>query len=87
MTQFNHKTVLVTGAGGGIGSATAQRFAQMGATVIVADIINKAAEKTAQAINLQGGKVEVVAFDLTQKMLANKPLKKLKNVTNILIYW
>lgn len=47
MTQFNHKTVLVTGAGGGIGSATAQRFAQMGATVIVADIINTAAEKTA----------------------------------------
>lgn len=78
MTQFNHKTVLVTGAGGGIGSATAQRFAQMGATVIVADIINTAAEKTAQAINLQGGKAEVVAFDLTSKDACQQAIEKIE---------
>lgn len=36
--RFNGKIVLVTGAGSGIGSASAKLFANKGATVIVVDI-------------------------------------------------
>jgi NAD(P)-dependent dehydrogenase (short-subunit alcohol dehydrogenase family) len=39
MTQrFAHQSVIVTGAGSGIGLATASGFAQEGASVMVADL-------------------------------------------------
>jgi len=36
--RFKNKTVIVTGGGGGIGLATAQRFASEGANIVLADI-------------------------------------------------
>ena len=48
MKTFEGKVALVTGAGGGIGLATASAFAQAGASVILADnngtLLNEAAE-------------------------------------------
>ncbi|RYF00439.1 MAG: SDR family NAD(P)-dependent oxidoreductase, partial [Oxalobacteraceae bacterium] len=37
MTRFNEKTVLVTGAASGIGLATARRFLDEGARVVMLD--------------------------------------------------
>jgi NAD(P)-dependent dehydrogenase (short-subunit alcohol dehydrogenase family) len=37
MSRFENKTVLVTGGAGGIGLATAERFAREGARVVIAD--------------------------------------------------
>ncbi|WP_336964599.1 SDR family NAD(P)-dependent oxidoreductase [Acinetobacter pittii] len=65
MARFIGKTALVTGAGGGIGSATARRLAEEGATVIVADAVSETAEKTVSTIIKQGGKAETLVFDLT----------------------
>jgi 3-oxoacyl-[acyl-carrier protein] reductase len=62
MTRFEKKTVLVTGGAKGIGAATAERFASEGATVVVADFDEAAAQETAQAI---GG--HAVRCDVTKR--------------------
>ncbi|RDD70226.1 SDR family NAD(P)-dependent oxidoreductase [Paracoccus versutus] len=48
--RFNDKTVIVTGAAGGIGSAIARRFAAEGARVVITDVDAEGAEATAAAI-------------------------------------
>lgn len=48
--NFNGKTVLVTGAGSGIGEASASLFAERDATVFVADINADAAAQTVSRI-------------------------------------
>src|SRR2546423_5454158 len=60
-----NKLVVVTGAGGGIGRATAAAFAARGATVVCADIDGEAAEKTAAVCAEQGGSGRAERCDVT----------------------
>ena len=46
-SRLADRVALVTGAGGGLGGATAERFAQEGATVVVLDVSADAAERVA----------------------------------------
>ena len=55
MKRFEGKSVVVTGAGSGIGRATAKRFASEGARVVVSDINVEGAEKTVADIKALGG--------------------------------
>jgi len=55
MAFFAGKVALVTGAGSGIGRATACAFAAAGALVTLADIAREAAEETAAIIAQSGG--------------------------------
>ncbi|MFC9978394.1 SDR family NAD(P)-dependent oxidoreductase [Gordonia sp. NPDC127522] len=57
------KTVIVTGAGSGIGKTVAQVAASAGATVIVTDI--KGHEATAEAIAAAGGSAQARELDVT----------------------
>ena len=50
MTRLSGKIAIVTGAGGGIGQAIAQRFAVEGAHVWVTDINGETAEETVRGI-------------------------------------
>src|SRR5277367_4480846 len=52
---FQDKVALITGAGGGMGAATAMELASRGASVMVVDINGEGAEVTAGAILGNGG--------------------------------
>jgi NAD(P)-dependent dehydrogenase (short-subunit alcohol dehydrogenase family) len=54
--KLKDKVVIVTGAGAGIGKATAMQFAKHKAIVVVSDIKMKRAEEVVEAIKAKGGK-------------------------------
>lgn len=64
--RLSGKRAFVSGAGGGIGRATALKFAAEGAAVICADVREAAAEDTAQAITLAGGQTVTAIGDLSR---------------------
>jgi NAD(P)-dependent dehydrogenase (short-subunit alcohol dehydrogenase family) len=59
------KVALITGAGRGIGEASARLFAAEGATVVVADIDGSTAEAVAASIREAGGHASAVQADVT----------------------
>jgi 2-hydroxycyclohexanecarboxyl-CoA dehydrogenase len=65
MTRLNGKVAIITGGGGGIGGATARRFAREGALVAVFDRNLAAAEKVAADIQQAGGRALALACDIT----------------------
>ena len=67
MRNFESKTVIVTGGGGGIGGATCKRFAAAGARVAVFDMNLEAAEKVASAIRAEGGQAQAFRADITDR--------------------
>ncbi len=64
--KFSGQVALVTGAGAGIGRATALAFAEQGLKVVVADIDLAAAEAVAKTIVDAGGQAFCVRCDVTR---------------------
>ncbi len=60
------KSIIVTGAGGGIGEGIARRLAGEGGRVIVNDIRPEAAERVAWSIREEGGDAQAFAADVTR---------------------
>ena len=63
--RFDAKFGLITGAGSGIGRATAIGFADRGGGVAVVDLNGANAEKVANEINRSGGKAIAIVADVT----------------------
>jgi 7-alpha-hydroxysteroid dehydrogenase len=66
--RLNGKVAIVTGAGAGIGRATAELFASAGASVIVTDLKDDAAAEVADGIVAAGGKAVSMACDVTNEI-------------------
>lgn len=67
MTDWRGRVALVTGAGSGIGRATAQGFAELGAKVAVLDVDEHAGNETLEAIKRAGGDAAFIQTDVTDE--------------------
>jgi len=61
--KLEGRVAIVTAGGAGIGAATARRFAQEGASVVIADLSGKRAEEIANGITANGGKAVCLKMD------------------------
>jgi glucose 1-dehydrogenase/3-oxoacyl-[acyl-carrier protein] reductase len=66
MTRHQGKNAFITGAGSGIGRATAQRLAVEGAKVVVTDVDLAAAEGTVALIEAEGGTAFAAVVDVRE---------------------
>jgi len=67
MGHVEGKVVVITGAGAGIGRATAALFAKNGAKVIVTDIKEPEGQETVEKIMAEGGEALFVAHDVASE--------------------
>jgi len=65
MQRFESKVALVTGAASGIGRATAERLAQEGATLSLADVQVGGLDETAKLVRERGAEVHTLRCDVS----------------------
>jgi NAD(P)-dependent dehydrogenase (short-subunit alcohol dehydrogenase family) len=70
--RLEGKVCVITGAGSGIGRASALLFAREGGCVIVADVDRAGADETAKRIRAEGGLANVVIADVTDAAAAQR---------------
>jgi len=66
MSEFHGRSVIVTGAGRGLGRGIAEAFADAGAKVMIGARTMSYAEEARDAIRAGGGKVEIFEIDVKQ---------------------
>jgi NAD(P)-dependent dehydrogenase (short-subunit alcohol dehydrogenase family) len=67
MSRLDGKIALITGAARGLGAATARRFAEEGAKVVITDLNEAGGEETATAIRQAGGDCMFLRQDVTSE--------------------
>src|SRR5947199_1986932 len=73
---FEDKVALVTGAGSGMGLATAQAFAAEGAAVALVDIDESAVRAAAEQLVAAGHKAIAVRCDVTDETQVKRMVEK-----------
>ncbi|MBL0373766.1 SDR family oxidoreductase [Rhizobium sp. KVB221] len=69
------KVAIITGAGSGIGRASAEIMAREGATVVVLDRDESAGQQTVDRIASDGGKADCIALDVTDDEALTKSIR------------
>ena len=67
MGRLSGKRAIVTGAGSGIGRASARLFAAEGAALVIVDKVEAAIDETAEMIRKDGGTAISVAADVSDE--------------------
>ena len=82
--RLEDKVCIITGAGSGIGQATARLFAAEGARVVVADVDDRSAKTTVAGIRKNGGEAVAEHVDVTDEQdtvaLAARIVKRFKRI-------
>src|SRR5215469_6602492 len=73
---FAGKTIIITGAGSGIGRATAAIFAREGANVVCTDINEAGARETAALVNGKGSQALALKTDVTSRTAVNDMVQR-----------
>jgi len=76
MSRLQNKVSLITGAAQGIGLATARRFAQEGAIVIVCDIKPEAVEDATRQCQALGAQTAGFVLDVTDRARVDEVVKQ-----------
>jgi len=65
--DFNGKVIVITGASSGFGRGTARRFAESGATLVLAARRDLLLDEVARECEAAGGKASAVPTDVTRE--------------------
>ena len=76
MVKLINKVAMITGAGGGIGRASALKMAEAGASVMCADINTQAAEGTVSLILERGGVADSMGLDVSDSNQVHHAIKQ-----------
>jgi 3-oxoacyl-[acyl-carrier protein] reductase len=74
--RLKDKVAIITGAGRGIGKATALKFAQEGAKLLISDVNEADLETVAGEIEEAGGKVVTMKVDVTSRQQVKEMVDK-----------
>ena len=71
--RLKNKSIIVTGAGSGIGEGIAKRLAEEGAAIVVNDLVPAGGQRVCDEINAAGGRACFIAADVTR----NEDMKRI----------
>jgi NAD(P)-dependent dehydrogenase (short-subunit alcohol dehydrogenase family) len=74
--EFEGKVVVITGAARGIGKATALKFSEKGAVVVIVDVLEKEMEKVLGSIKKRKNKVLAIKADVSDKEQIQEVVQK-----------
>lgn len=74
--RLRERVAIVTGGSSGFGRATAQRFAEEGARVVLADIDEAAGRETARRVAAAGSEAELVVADIASLAGARRAVER-----------